>query len=96
MRSILARKTAINAGIAGGAAARPGFTQDALERARCLCQGAFGPGALTVETSFSQFFGPARRALVPNLVGRGPELSAANSLSQLIGGVIRLVGGIRR
>jgi MFS family permease len=49
--------------------------------------------ALTVETAFSQFFNPARRALVPNLVGRGTELSAANALSQLIGGVIRLVGG---
>lgn len=49
--------------------------------------------ALTVETAFSQFFNPALRALVPNLVGRGPELSAANALSQLIGGVIRLVGG---
>ena len=49
--------------------------------------------ALTVETAFSQFFNPSRRALVPNLVGRGPELSAANALSQLVGGVIRLVGG---
>jgi Na+/melibiose symporter-like transporter len=49
--------------------------------------------ALTVEAAFSQFFNPARRALVPNLVGRGPELSAANALSQLVGGVIRLVGG---
>ena len=49
--------------------------------------------ALTVEAAFSQFFNPSRRALVPNLVGRGPELSAANSLSQLVGGVIRLVGG---
>lgn len=49
--------------------------------------------ALTAETSFGQFFNPARRALVPNLVGRGTELSTANSLSQLVGGVIRLVGG---
>ena len=30
---------------------------------------------------------------MPNLVGRGRELSAANALSQLVGGVIRLVGG---
>ena len=37
--------------------------------------------ALTVEAAFSQFFNPARRALVSNLVGRGPELSAANSTS---------------
>jgi MFS family permease len=50
-------------------------------------------GALTLETSFGQFFNPARRALVPNLVGRDAELSAANSLSQLVGGVIRLIGG---
>lgn len=49
--------------------------------------------ALTAEAAFSQFFNPARRALVPNLVGRGSDLSAANSLSQLVGGVIRLVGG---
>jgi predicted MFS family arabinose efflux permease len=49
--------------------------------------------SLTVEAVFTQFFGPSRRAIVPNLVGRGPELSAANSLSQLVGGVIRLVGG---
>jgi MFS family permease len=49
--------------------------------------------ALTVEAAFSQFFNPARGALVPAVVGRGPELSAANSLSQLVGGVIRLVGG---
>jgi MFS family permease len=49
--------------------------------------------ALTVEAVFSQFFEPSRRAVVPSLVGRGPELAAANSLSQLVGGVIRLVGG---
>ncbi|MBR7829978.1 MFS transporter, partial [Actinospica sp. MGRD01-02] len=49
--------------------------------------------ALTLEAAFSQFYNPARRALVPSLVGRGPELSAANALSQLVGGVIRLVGG---
>lgn len=49
--------------------------------------------ALTLEAAFSQFFNPARRALVPALVGRGPELSAANALAQLVGGVIRLVGG---
>ena len=49
--------------------------------------------ALTAEAAFSQFYNPARGALVPNLVGRGRELSAANALSQLVGGVIRLVGG---
>ncbi len=49
--------------------------------------------ALALESTFGQYFGPAQRALVPNLVGRGPELSAANSLGQLVGGTIRLVGG---
>jgi MFS family permease len=49
--------------------------------------------ALTAEAVFSQFFEPSRRAIVPSLVGRGPELAAANSLSQLVGGVIRLIGG---
>jgi predicted MFS family arabinose efflux permease len=49
--------------------------------------------ALALEAAFGQYFGPAQRALVPNLVGRGPELSAANSLGQLVGGTIRLIGG---
>ncbi|MFI1094917.1 MFS transporter [Streptomyces sp. NPDC020917] len=49
--------------------------------------------ALTGEAGFGQFFGPARRALVPALVGRGPDLSAANSVTALVGGIVRLVGG---
>jgi MFS family permease len=49
--------------------------------------------ALTAENAIGQFFNPARRALVPNLIGRGSELSAANALAQLVNGVIRLVGG---
>ncbi|MEZ0111997.1 putative MFS family arabinose efflux permease [Catenulispora sp. EB89] len=49
--------------------------------------------ALALESAFGQCFGPAQSALIPNLVGRGPELSAANSLGQLVGGTIRLVGG---
>ncbi|HTJ69705.1 MAG TPA: MFS transporter [Actinospica sp.] len=49
--------------------------------------------ALTLEAGFGQFFNPARGALIPSIIGRGPELSAANALSQLVGGVIRLVGG---
>jgi predicted MFS family arabinose efflux permease len=49
--------------------------------------------ALALESAFGQYFGPAQGALVPNLVGRGPELSAANSLGQLVGGTIRLIGG---
>lgn len=50
-------------------------------------------GALFVESGFSQFYNPARAAFIPSLVGRGGELSAANALSQLVGGVIRLLGG---
>jgi MFS family permease len=49
--------------------------------------------ALALESAFGQYFGPAQGALIPQLVGRGPELSAANSLGQLVGGPIRLVGG---
>ncbi|ACU75069.1 major facilitator superfamily MFS_1 [Catenulispora acidiphila DSM 44928] len=49
--------------------------------------------ALALESAFGQYFGPAQGALIPNLVGRGPALSAANSLGQLVGGTIRLVGG---
>ncbi len=49
--------------------------------------------ALVVESGFSQFFGPAAGALTPAVVGRGPGLTAANSLSALVTGLIRLVGG---
>lgn len=49
--------------------------------------------ALILESTMSQLFGPASAALLPELVGRGPHLQAANSLSALIVGVIRLVGG---
>jgi MFS family permease len=49
--------------------------------------------ALLAEASFGQFFGPAQQALIPALVGRGPQLGAANSLAALIGGTVRLVGG---
>jgi predicted MFS family arabinose efflux permease len=48
--------------------------------------------ALMAESSFSQLFNPANAALVPELVGRGQDLSAANSLSALVTGVTRLVG----
>jgi predicted MFS family arabinose efflux permease len=48
--------------------------------------------ALLLEASFSQLFNPARQALTPALVGRGPLLRSANSLNALIGGVVRLVG----
>jgi MFS family permease len=49
--------------------------------------------ALLVEGAFSQFFNPARQALVPALVGRGAELSSANSLAALVSGTVRLLGG---
>ena len=49
--------------------------------------------ALLVEASFSQFFAPAQQALVPAVVGRGAELGAANSLSALVSGIVRLLGG---
>ncbi|MFD8810461.1 MFS transporter [Streptomyces sp. NPDC059627] len=49
--------------------------------------------ALIGESGLGQFFGPARRALVPVLVGRGPRLAAANSVAALVSGTVRLVGG---
>ncbi|MGW3957614.1 MFS transporter [Streptomyces sp. NPDC004752] len=49
--------------------------------------------ALIGEASLGQFFGPARQALIPALVGRGPQLAAANSLAALVSGTVRLVGG---
>jgi MFS family permease len=49
--------------------------------------------ALVLESSLSQLFNPASAALLPQLVGRGGDLHAANSLSALISGSIRLVGG---
>jgi predicted MFS family arabinose efflux permease len=49
--------------------------------------------ALVLESSLSQLFNPASAALLPELVGRGGDLHAANSLSALIVGTIRLVGG---
>lgn len=49
--------------------------------------------ALVLESSLSQLFNPASAAVLPELVGRGDDLHAANSLSALIVGAIRLVGG---
>ncbi|MFF4059151.1 MFS transporter [Streptomyces sp. NPDC001668] len=49
--------------------------------------------ALVLESSLSQLFNPASAALLPGLVGRGDDLHSANSLSALIVGAIRLVGG---
>jgi MFS family permease len=49
--------------------------------------------ALIGEAGLSQLFDPARQALIPALVGRGPQLAAANSLAALVSGTVRLVGG---
>ncbi|WP_169739844.1 MFS transporter [Actinospica robiniae] len=48
--------------------------------------------ALFIEASFSQLFNPARQAMIPLIVGRGPQLRAANSLNALVGGLVRLIG----
>jgi MFS family permease len=48
--------------------------------------------ALVVENLGSVFFRPAARALVPMVVGTGPELVSANSLVALDNGIVRLVG----
>lgn len=48
--------------------------------------------AVLVENTASTFFAPAARALRPAVVGTGPELSAANSLLAVCGGVVRLAG----
>jgi predicted MFS family arabinose efflux permease len=45
------------------------------------------------ESCVSQMFNPAHRALLPGLVGRGPELAAANGMYSLANGVVRLAGG---
>jgi MFS family permease len=49
--------------------------------------------ALVVEAGFGQFFSPAAQALLPELVGRGDALGAANSFNALINGTVRLAGG---
>ncbi|MFE3032163.1 MFS transporter [Streptomyces canus] len=49
--------------------------------------------ALVLESSLSQLFNPASATLLPQLVGREGDLHSANSLSALIVGSIRLVGG---
>ncbi len=49
--------------------------------------------ALLAESACSQFFNPAQQALIPALVGRGEQLGTANSLSALVAGTVRLLGG---
>ncbi|ASW55757.1 MFS transporter [Plantactinospora sp. KBS50] len=44
------------------------------------------------ENAAGQFFGPAHRALVPALVGRGPDLDRANAWYSIANGIVRLAG----
>ncbi len=48
--------------------------------------------ALIAENVGTVFFRPAARALLPALVGTGPELVRANSMIALNNGIVRLVG----
>jgi len=48
--------------------------------------------ALIAENLGTVFFRPAARALVPKVVGTGPELVSANSLLAVNNGIVRLVG----
>lgn len=48
--------------------------------------------ALIAENLGTVFFRPAARALVPTIVGTGPELVSANSLIGVNNGIVRLVG----
>jgi MFS family permease len=49
--------------------------------------------ALIGENSGAALYSPALQARVPAIVGTGPLLSSANSLSAASGGVVRLIGG---
>ena len=50
-------------------------------------------GAVFAENAAGSFFRPAHNALLPALVGRGSDLSAANAWYATSSGVVRLVGG---
>jgi len=49
--------------------------------------------ALAAENAGSVLYAPALQARVPAVVGTGPLLASANSLSSASGGVVRLIGG---
>ncbi|HEX3489714.1 MAG TPA: MFS transporter [Streptosporangiaceae bacterium] len=49
--------------------------------------------ALIVENAGGVLYGPAAQARTPAIVGTGPLLSSANSLSALAGGSMQLIGG---
>jgi predicted MFS family arabinose efflux permease len=48
--------------------------------------------SLLVESALTQLFDPAAQALVPAMVGRGPELPAANALLSVVAAGSRLAG----
>jgi predicted MFS family arabinose efflux permease len=49
--------------------------------------------ALVAENTGVVIYAPARQARTPDIVGTGPMLSSANSLSSVSGGIVRLLGG---
>jgi MFS family permease len=49
--------------------------------------------ALIAENAGAALYGPALRARTPAIVGTGPLLSSANSLTSAGGGIVRLIGG---
>jgi MFS family permease len=49
--------------------------------------------ALLAESSGTVLYGPALQARLPAIVGTGPLLSSANSLTSASGGIVRLIGG---
>lgn len=49
--------------------------------------------ALAAETSTAVFYAPAIQARTPEIVGTGPLLSSASSLTAMTSGVVRLIGG---
>ena len=49
--------------------------------------------ALAAESSGTVLYAPALQARLPAIVGTGPLLSSANSLTSASGGIVRLIGG---
>jgi MFS family permease len=49
--------------------------------------------ALVAENSGTVLYAPAIQARIPAIVGTGPLLSSANSLTSASGGIVRLIGG---
>ncbi len=49
--------------------------------------------ALITENAGAVLYWPALQARTPAVVGTGPLLSSANSLTSATGGIVRLIGG---